>query len=341
MMNAVFGSYSDGESLHSSRVIARVSDDGLLHVIGKDFVVSAPARSVRASTRLGRLPYVLRLPQGGVLELAFSPETEALIEKRRHSGRLMRVVRWLETRAATTTILLVLLAASLVALLRSGETWLAQRAAERVPTNVEAEAGLMGYAVLAQIFQPSELDADAQLRLQRAMERLKQAGKFHLTPVLKVVRLGAPNAITLPGGIVIVTDELVRLAANDDELAALIAHELGHSEGRHGLQTVLRDHTALALVSLLTGDRSQVSSFAGTLPLQLLQAGYPTEFETEADAYAVDLLQRAGINPRALVLLQQRLEKNRRATDDAFSYLATHPASAERSDALRKKILGR
>jgi len=126
----------------------------------------------------------------------------------------------------------------------------------------------------------------------------------------------------------------VKLTANDDELAAVLAHELGHIERRHGLQSVLRNSTALVVVSTVTGDLSTLSTFSATLPFLLLQYGYAREFETEADTYAVGLLKEAKIDPSSLANILSELEQARPKAGPDFSYLSTHPSTTARIQAL-------
>ncbi len=139
--------------------------------------------------------------------------------------------------------------------------------------------------------------------------------------------LGA-SALALPSGLVIMTDELVKLAQDDDELVAVMAHEVGHIVHRHGLRQVIQ-HSALGLVmSYLTGD---VSSIVAMLPLVLVQQGYSRDFEREADAYALNYLLAEGLSPRHFVHIMQRLEEKAGRETNAFShYLSTHPPTSER-----------
>ena len=65
----------------------------------------------------------------------------------------------------------------------------------------------------------------------------------------------------------------LRLNRRSFTIAAVLAHELGHVERRHGLQSVLRNSAALLVVSTITGDLSTLSTFSATLPFLLLQYG--------------------------------------------------------------------
>jgi TonB family protein len=139
-----------------------------------------------------------------------------------------------------------------------------------------------------------------------------------------------PNAFALPGGIIVVSDELVNLAGNDEELLAVLAHELGHVERRHAVQNVLRGSASLLLISTITGDLSTLTSFAATIPLTLLQRGYSREFEAEADGYALGLLRTAKVDPGHFASILEKLAESRPEGAQDYTYLSTHPSTADR-----------
>jgi predicted Zn-dependent protease len=133
----------------------------------------------------------------------------------------------------------------------------------------------------------------------------------------------------------VLTDELVQLAGDDRELVGVLAHELGHIEQRHALRSVLQKSALSLAVSLFTGDVS--SSFAAALPSFLLEARYSREFEREADAFAVEKLRAAGIDPAHLARMLERLRAHAGEPDHPLiGYLQTHPPTPERIDAIRR-----
>jgi predicted Zn-dependent protease len=146
--------------------------------------------------------------------------------------------------------------------------------------------------------------------------------------------MGAPNAFALPGGIVVVTDEMVQFAKDDDELFAAIAHELGHLQARHAMRLVLQQSGIAVLVTAIAGDAAGMTFLAAAMPAAVLNAGYSREFELEADRYAYGHLKRHGSSPAVLARLFRRLAEDRHAADanDPLArYLSSHPALEERA----------
>ncbi len=114
--------------------------------------------------------------------------------------------------------------------------------------------------------------------------RLKIHGFFH----------NSANAFALPDGLIVATDALV-LNLNNDELEAVLAHEIGHVNERHGMRSFIQS-TALGLFLILIGD---VSGFAA-IPLALTQSRYSRKAEQEADCFAARYLKQKGKSPDLL-----------------------------------------
>lgn len=142
------------------------------------------------------------------------------------------------------------------------------------------------------------------------------------------------NAYCMPGGKIMVLSGLVeKLKATDDELAAVIGHEISHALREHGRermsQAYVQQFGIQALAALVTGTAGAVATQAAGAGSQLFFA-LPNgrEQEREADKMGLELAARAGYNPDAAVTLWQKMEAmNKGAPPEFFS---THPASANR-----------
>lgn len=120
------------------------------------------------------------------------------------------------------------------------------------------------------------------------------------------------NAFALPGGHVVLFRGLIEAAGTPEELAAVLAHELGHVAARDPTRAALRTAGSVGVLGLLMGDFA-----GGTLVLvlteRLIEARYSRDAELAADAYSHDLLTRAGLPPGALGAMFERM----RAAEDA------------------------
>ena len=180
----------------------------------------------------------------------------------------------------------------------------------------------------------SKIDKERQeaLRTKFHSLRLQEGG----TPSSALLFRGSPqlgaNAFTLPDGTIIVLDELVTAMGDDQQILAVLAHELGHVHGRHGLQLLLRSSAVGAFWTFYIGD---VSSLLAAAPAAVVEAKYSQELERQADDYAAALLLHNGLSPGLLADALQKLTESHPDASKA-GFLATHPSTHERMRRLRQ-----
>ena len=146
-----------------------------------------------------------------------------------------------------------------------------------------------------------------------------------------VMRRKEPNAIALPGGQIYVFEGLIARAETPDELAGVIAHELGHVARRDGVKAVLETAGLTFLFGMLFGDF--VGGGAIVIDAKaVLQSSYSRDAEAAADAYAVALMNRVGGKAEALGALLSRIDALHGAGP---AILRDHPQTAERVAAIR------
>lgn len=159
----------------------------------------------------------------------------------------------------------------------------------------------------------------------------------------------AVNAFALPGGQIGVNTGLLRAAQTQDQLAAVIGHEVAHVVARHGNERVSQNFAAeqgLALAAVLSADRSPQTRQLLLAALGVgAQVGVLLPFsrtqEREADVLGLDLVAEAGFDPRASVELWRNMA--RETGDQPPQFLSTHPAHDERIKVLderAQKVLG-
>ncbi len=203
--------------------------------------------------------------------------------------------------------------------------------ARGVPLAVEKEIGEQGLATLEEwLFTQSKIDGFRQKELQAHFQHIT-ADLPHYNYRLQIrssEKMGA-NALALPGGIIVMTDGLVELAENDDQILAVLAHEIGHVEKQHGLRSVLQDSLTALFMAGLLGDITSVSSLSVTLPTILVESRYSREFETEADRFAVAFLRSKSIAETEFIRILTLLEQSHNMAVE-FDYLSSHPAMHKR-----------
>jgi predicted Zn-dependent protease len=148
------------------------------------------------------------------------------------------------------------------------------------------------------------------------------------------------NAFATPGGHIFVTRGLIRCCRTEDALAAVLAHEIGHVQLRHGMQAIEKARTTEALtviaqeglktygsreIAQLTQTFSgAISDITGTM----INKGYSRSYEYHADQAALVILQRVGYNPAGLIDMLAIMEKSLKP--DGLDFAKTHPAPRDR-----------
>ena len=183
-------------------------------------------------------------------------------------------------------------------------------------------------------------------RAERAGQRCAKASlrpnmlyKFH------VVQSREINGFSLPGGHVYITTALLRLA-NDNELAAVLAHEIGHIVARHSLKTLQKsqeyDEIAKS-IGELTGVAGSTARDIGValgqmLGSQLLTA-HSRDEEREADFLGVRGMARAGFDPQGMITMFQKLQRIEEQDSSLLGTLfSDHPDAGERIENTRYEI---
>lgn len=300
-----------------------------------------PLDQVKLSEQLGSAPRMIRFRDGAHLEIS---DHEALAEWLDTVGVSERSVDLAQRSwaIALASIVLVLLAG--YAGYRWGLPAAARIIAARVPPVVTGQLTKGTLEVLDRLLlAPSTLAPERQAQLEAGLRRLDPAGRSRL--VFRAgPRVGA-NAMALPDGTLVLLDELVAVADHDEEILAVLAHELAHVERQHALRLMIESAAVGAFVAWWIGDYGAILTAA---PAAILQARHSRELEAEADAEAASRLRGVGIAPARLADMLEKLEAAHGMgrpkpglaqggeEPEWLDYLSSHPATRARIAALRR-----
>lgn len=189
--------------------------------------------------------------------------------------------------------------------------------------------------------QPTSRDAAANARVRRVGGRIVQAaGLTDRSWDYAVFVSERPNAFVLPSGKIGVTTGLLSLVRNDDQLAAVLGHEVGHVVARHAAErysSTAATSLVLSGVQSAAGDYAQAAGALGGLGAQLgVLLPFSRRHELEADRLGVDYMQRAGFRPSEAIALWRLMGGQRQGSTPEFA--STHPSDASRIAALEQYI---
>ena len=206
----------------------------------------------------------------------------------------------------------------------------------------------LGYQSAQQVLQKEKISNDVQKTsmVKRVGKRIANISgqknfkwEFYLIDNEKQA-----NAFCLPGGKVFVYTGLFKYISNDDELAAVMGHEIGHAIARHGAERMSRGQLAqmggTVLQAVMVGRGNPTST---AMVMQAFGIGtqlgvmlpHSREQENEADHIGVVLASKAGYNAKAALTFWQKFAKSGKTPPE---YLSTHPAPANRISNIRRII---
>lgn len=338
-MSAIRGQYHDGQGTASRPVVVEPAGPGLLRLrFENGEVVDWPLDEVELSPRLGSTPRMLRRAGHGQVECVHDPVLESWLP--RPASRVEAAADWLERRRTAIAVAALVAVALVVGFFRVGVPWMAKHAAERMPVAVERAASEQVVAVFERLYlRPTRLPADRRARLESGFEALVvgEPRSAEMRVFFAHAPLIGPNAFALPDGRLYVTDALVELADDDEEVLAVLAHEAGHHVHRHGMRRALEGASVMLVVGLAFGDASG-SSLAVSIPASVMGSAFSRGHETEADDYALDLLARRGISPEAFGRILGRISEFAGGADEGvLDYVSSHPPTARRIEAARSR----
>jgi len=285
---------------------------------------------LKVSPRVGSTCRFVSLPNGG----QFGCADNALLDSFTQESKSEGIVTWLEERwivalACVAVISLILLVGYFFGLPAAAE-----RIAARIPMETERSLGIQALTYMDEQgwFEPTNLEFEVREKISGDFDRLCSdlpLNKYYHLEFRAGAVLG-PNAIAFPGGIIIITDEMVEAAKEMEEVLAVLAHEIGHVELRHTMRSVLQNSVIGVIVATVTSDAASLSAAVTALPVIMAQTKYSRDFETAADEYAFRLLKQKGYSPRAFATLMEKLAMQNREGKGLFAWISTHPVTSER-----------
>lgn len=189
------------------------------------------------------------------------------------------------------------------------------------------------------------LDTTSQTarRVHTVFNRLKPyANQANQTGVpfdwqMNVIRSNEMNAWAMPGGkMAVYTGMVERLQLNDDEIAAVVGHEMTHALLEHGKKAIGGKVLTSIGGSILAGATGVDGNLIGLGTDLAANRPFSRHQENEADAGGVRLMARAGYNPQAAISVWEKM--NRAQSGTSISILSTHPANNARINAIRKML---
>lgn len=236
-----------------------------------------------------------------------------------------------------------------------GVPFAAKQIAYTIPEHINEKISKGSFETIERLMlAPSKLPKATQQQIEKRFNALVATysySNFHYKLHFRSMS-GEPNAFALPDGNIVITDTLVEYSNGEiKEVLAVLLHEIGHVEKRHGLRLALEASSTALIISLLMGDLSASDDLLITLPTVLSSAAFSRQHEEEADDFALELMQKAKIDPIHFAHIMAKIteiaptednhaittknndndkEQITSKTEKMLRYISSHPVTKER-----------
>lgn len=350
MSDPLHGQWYDGTSSRAVDAVLHISEAGTLELITDVDRICLQWQKVSVGSRLGNAPRRIDFPGGGAFETADNDAVDRLVHALgAPSGTWLHGFETNRRLIAAAAVILIALGwgvfkYGIPAASKSIAAVISPAILE--PLGRETLSGIDHIGLQATALSDARRDTVAE-QFETIVDAADMDDLTCRIEFRSAAKTFGPNAFALPPCLVVLTDELVNISANEDELTAVLAHEIGHIKHRHSLRRIIQDTFLTFILMMMTGDATQISAALAAAPAVLLELGYARDMEREADLFAAHYMRAAGIPLQAFPTILQRMETwraedacdgkacaaNEDRDDDTrfFDYFSTHPPSGERA----------
>ena len=219
------------------------------------------------------------------------------------------------------------------------------------PHKWEKKIGESTYKTLSKtLLEKSELPEKRITEIKDKSQKIFKHSKLYKNPEIKFNKSNilGPNALALPGGPIIITDDLVELLKDDDLILSVIAHEIAHIKERHSLQQIVEIAGLSSIAWMIFGLDESILEEIVFIGINIWGLKKSRDLEKDADIIALKLLEKTGISKKSFIIAIEKLtnhyctatkiEKSVCMNEEKSGWLSTHPSGAERLKYLRNNI---
>lgn len=209
---------------------------------------------------------------------------------------------------------------------------LAEFIATKVPASYEVE---LGEGIYNQMSEDFDIDEEKTMAANEFFQALNIKSKYPIQ--ITVVNSPIKNAFALPGGHIVVYDEILQSMNSEDEFVALLSHEYSHVALKHTTRALFRSLGTYMVLSIVLSDINGIMGVLIENAHNVKSLSYTRTLEEEADNNGLKIMLQAGANPQGMVNLFKHLKEPNEGSIEIPEFLSTHPMLDERIKYIEKK----
>lgn len=268
---------------------------------------------VKLSDRLGNVQRKLTLEDGSVFATYDNDAIDKLFISKNKTNSF---IHKFESNISFVLISLIVTIVLSLSFFKWGVPLISSGIAEALPQKTNEIIGAHTFDFLDEyVFKESTLDKERRNSIrthfkQKLVPSYESDGKITFTLHFRDWsdgNQGIPNALALPSGDIILTDKFIELSENQDEIDAVLLHEMGHIAHRHSLKLVIQSTIVTTAIMMITGDVSGIADIGIGIGSLLLSANYSRDYEAEADQFAFSKMLEINIDPISFAKVMKRI----------------------------------
>lgn len=320
--------------------------------------IYADKGSIRVGDRLGKIERKILLEDGSVFATKENDKVDLLFKSKiKRNG----IIHTLESHLGWVFVALLVTLFSTFAFFKWGVPYASKQIAHALPQETNRIiAGNTLEFLDKYMFKKSKLDA-------QKMDAIRGHFQSKIVPLEDENKeieytlhfrswsdrdLNIPNALALPSGDIVLTDKFVELCHTQEEMDAVLLHEMGHIVHRHTLEMIIEGTFVTVAVMLMAGDSNGLADMGVGLGSLLVSTAYSRGHESEADIYAFKKMLDANVDPASFSDIMRRMTeymqtqtKGKREGDESgvkdgegsvLDYLSSHPSTTERIEMAKR-----
>lgn len=295
--------------------------------------------AIKVTDELANLPTELLFANGSKVEYVNEPEFDRSLRKQLTGSSTS--LAFLEKSKMAWLVCAILVPISLFIFIKVIIPSSARAVVKLIPPNMvenidQQVLNVIDDELISQSTTSEQVQQQVQRHWQGLLNRLPLNDYNYQLLFRGGERYGA-NAFALPGGTIVVTDELVALfEKNPDALMAILLHEIGHVEKQHSMQIMTETLGTSLLFTYFLGDIQGMAEFANASVVTLIQNDYSRTLEREADDYALMQLTQLNIPIQGFIEAMEGLQKEHDENLKVMKYFSSHPELTRRIEKGKK-----
>ena len=327
--------YSPKNSKRHTASIDKLQDALYLSVDGQESR-AINIQNLSLTDRVGSANRRIIFSDGAFFETRDNDTVDALFNKKDHIHNLESRWQWV----VSAVVLFFVIAFATV---RVGLPWASKEVAYALPiyVNEKVSSGTLEF-LDEYIFDESELSQAQQKQTHTQFNVLIEAlgdNEFNYRLYIRKME-GQSNAFSLPFGEIILTDKLLQIAENTEQIDSILLHEIGHIKHRHSLQQVVYSSLISTAISVMTSDLTVLEDLLVVMPVFLVESSYSRAHEYEADVFLFDKMIKLNKDPIHFANILSKITQGDEINDDlekTIGYFSSHPETSQRIENAARK----